>query len=102
MDRIARETESIITKTPIVIGGDTPKGYNGVRTTIQIRDYRTSRTEAGQEFSLDAVINTEFRRGPRTPRYGDLPEQVAKDHKDAVKLLLEAIQEASGAEGQRP
>lgn len=95
MDRIARETESIITKTPILIGGDTPRGYNGVRTTIQIRDYRSRQTEAGSDFSLDAVINTEFRRGPRTPRYGDLPEEVATDHKEVVKLLLEAIKVAN-------
>lgn len=96
MDRLQRQTESIVDKAPIVVGGEPGKGYTGIRTTIQVRDLRTRQDpETGAaEFTLDAVINTEIRRGSRGFGQAEGQEQITAHHRELAEQLLTTIHEA--------
>ena len=98
MDRLNRETESIVDKGPIILGGEPPKGYGSIRTTIQIRDLRTQQgPEADNDFRLDAVINTEIRKGTRLGAWSRETEaKVVQDHREVTALLLQAVRDAKG------
>lgn len=99
MDRLPRRdpNESIIDRGPILIGTEPPKGYNGIRTTVEVRDYRLGHDHNGaHHFMLDAVINTEVRKAPwSSKRPTKYQEQVTHEHHEAIAMLLEAIKEAA-------
>jgi hypothetical protein len=97
MDRLNRETsESIIDKGPLMLGGEPPKGYGCIRTTIEIRDIRTQQgPEADNDFRLGAVINTEVRKGTRWAVWSRETElKVVQDHREVTALLLQAVRDA--------
>lgn len=96
MNQLRREApDSIVDKGPILLGTEPPKGYLGIRTTVQIRDFRNGDPGERNDFVLDAVINTDIRRGPRSSNYKAAEQQVATDHREVIGLLLEAIKQAS-------
>lgn len=97
MDRLPRRdpSDSIVDKGPIIINTDLPTGYTGIRTTVEIRDHRNRDADDNREFYVDAVINTEVRRGRWTSKGSKYQEQVTADHHRAIALLLEAIKAAA-------
>lgn len=99
LDRMPRSTDDIVNKTPIVVGTDTPKGYKGIRTTIQIRDLRFKNTDDHEnEFRLDAVINTEIREGKTFFNQSQSEQQTMKYHRELAELLLVAVATAAAKE----
>ena len=86
--------EDIVHRDPISVTIDPPKGYEGVRTTIQIRDSRA--TDPDVDLSIDVVINTEFRDGPRSRTRRATREEVAKHHRELSELVLAALRGQPG------
>jgi hypothetical protein len=94
MDRLNREsTSGIINKGPIVLDTEAPRGYVGIRTTIQIRNFHVATVveSGGDELSMDIAINTEVRRGQRAWGQLEIQEEVVKDHRDVSYRLLEIV-----------
>lgn len=92
MDRIPRATESIADKAPIVVETATPTGFTGIRTIIQLRMAEPK----PEGFAIDAVINTEVRKGPRSHRRAadsseDFQSLVTDHHLQLAQQLIGAI-----------